>query len=591
LKEWVDLLFSAKLGQTISLCQIPLNTAQRQKLLNWPSQTSYPSLRNALENSYFDEIAKPVGHSEADSLGLVVLWFAALYGQEHASEGEIWPIVAQVFPVKARPALFAQGQPKAALKAAMESACHRFGLRNAFGRQGGQAYYLTVFLQFGFTRQGLSQLPLWLAGHQLPIAVQMLRAESPQFQELWQVLQNGHCPDNFTSPFWPSDWPAINSQKLTQAKTPLSGRPVWSSQGQLHFEIDLAKFFPGLEDGSYLLQDSVNPEPWWIQVIHGDLEPQLLILEEPQQQICLSLSPMGEGQAHLAELTLWHTEPALWDETGRPRNWVEPASGWTLLHPEQWRLEGPTLERHGCWVQTGSPSHLLKLFDQDGQLESWTAKAENPLKAVELRWEEDKIDGLPFSIEGILRHLPSGAKVRQTKQLETLAAPEVDDYYGSTKVHCQIPAWIDCGQWGLRISHQGFTRVVNAELKTLDAITWQVDGRWQQFHDQGQLDLSYLKSRPFRFLGDYSQYGLLENHRFLGRPPRATSLLQGLSGYGAPLILRKGPFDAGNLTPRTLVTSITNQGLLRAVKLNDRHFQIELQHPLPPEKKCASGVR
>jgi len=46
----------------------------------------------------------------------------------------------------------------------MEAAARKLHLRHVFGVEGTQNYYVSVYLQFGFTRNGLPRLPFWLAG-------------------------------------------------------------------------------------------------------------------------------------------------------------------------------------------------------------------------------------------------------------------------------------------------------------------------------------------------------------------------------------------------------------------------------------------
>ncbi len=287
MKGWVDHLFTTrpKPSGSISLCQCRLSPQQRQQLLEWPSKTSFWSLRNALDNEFVDSNTSWVPHSESQSLGLTVLWFASIYGQEHASEGEIWPTVAQAFPIKTRAALFVQGHPRPQLKAAMEEACQRFQLRNAFGRHGGQAYYLTVFLQFGFTRQGQAQLSNWLAGHLLPIPLRILLEECEEFRQCWQALREGRSlPEN---PFWPQGWQGKTAKTDHPDLPPQMGRLLWDSQ--IRFELDLQEVFPNLEDGAYLLE---KPD-LWIQVSDGCPEPRFIEVPSDQQQVSLSLGTDG----------------------------------------------------------------------------------------------------------------------------------------------------------------------------------------------------------------------------------------------------------------------------------------------------------
>ncbi len=555
MKEWVDYFRQHRPQGECSLCEVPLGPEKRAELLAWPAAARAVVLRAHLENEFLDESR---GYSPAEALGLTLLWFAALYGREHASEGEIWPHVAQQFPAESRGLLFAQGQPRPGLKWALERACRRFELRHAFGRHGGQAYYLTVYLQFGFTRRGLAHLPQWLAGYGLPTAVRILLQESETFRQLWAHLQaNRPAPDN---PFWPQGWAG-------RAEATCNGvHLVWDQAG-VHFEIDFAELFPGLEDGSYQLE-----EPWeWFQVVEGKPIPATVACELEPSLRCLSVSSLSGEQTYFQEIELWNGELQFWDRHGRPRN--RPEEGGSVHLPEGWKVVSATTRSQGRWVQLGALP--LTLQDEQGQNVVWSGALPSPLQQVSLSWESQPIHWLPHGLEGILRHLPTGTRVSQA---------ELSEYFGSWHVRCQLPADVRQPTWGLRLQHQGRSRTVRAEVP-LQLITWQVDGHWKTFEDRGRLDLGWLQHRPFRFLGDFSQYGLLEGHRFLGRPHSGTACLRGLTGYGAPVVLRKGPFNSQDEPDRRLISSLVHQHLLRRVQFNGDEFELELQSSMAPGPK------
>jgi len=271
---------------------VPLSQEQRAELLAWPAQCKASRLEDHLANNFQDPAR---GHSAADSLGLTLLWFASLYGREYASEGEIWPPVSRQFPEESRAVLFAQGHPRVALKWALESCCNRFELRHAFGRHGGQAYYVTVYLQFGFTRNGMVNLAQWLSGYGRPTAVRILLQESPAFQELWAKLQaNQSAPEN---PFWPEGWKG-------QAEEPVQlARLRWSEEGP-EFELQLSRLFPGLEDGSYQVDEPFE----FFQVIDGEPNPANLTCAPDTPELSLTLTSLTTGESYFREVLLWDGE-------------------------------------------------------------------------------------------------------------------------------------------------------------------------------------------------------------------------------------------------------------------------------------------
>ena len=553
MKEWVDYLRQHKREGALSLCEVPLTPGHRAALMAWPNKTKASRLEEFLANDYYDAARQ---HTAADALGLTLLWFASIYGREHASEGEIWPPVSRQFPEESRAILFAQGHPRAALKWALESACRRFDLRHAFGRHGGQAYYVTVYLQFGFTRNGMANLSQWLSGYGQPTAVRILLQESQGFRDLWAKLQaNQATPEN---PFWPEGWKG-------QADEPASlARLCWTEEGA-EFELEFARLFPGLEDGSYQLDHPFE----FFQVIDGLAQPGSVLCGPEQSDLSLNVTSLTTGQTLQREVALWNGELQFWDEHGKLRR--QPSAGGSVHLPEGCRVVSPVRRIHQDWVQLSSLP--LELVDEAGQILEWAAQTVGPLQKVELAWEPQLIKSLPHDLEGVLRNLPPDTRI---------AGAEVSDFYGAHHVRAELPADLRQTNWPLRLRHQGRTRTVRADLN-LDLITWQTEGEWRTFEDQGKADLGGLERQSFRFLGDISEFGLLEGQRFLGRPPTGTARFQGLSGYGAPLILRKGPFNPLEHPDRRLISSVCHQGALENAQLEGDRFSLVSRIPLSPK--------
>ena len=100
------------------------------------------------------------------------------------------------FPNSVERALFAHGQPREAFKDAMEASARKLNLRHVYGQEGTQEYYLSVYLQFGFTRRGMARLANWLVGQPTTEAIQYLSGargaavRSESFTQLWDTLRN-----------------------------------------------------------------------------------------------------------------------------------------------------------------------------------------------------------------------------------------------------------------------------------------------------------------------------------------------------------------------------------------------------------------
>ena len=135
--------------------------------------------------------------SQGESFGVLFLLLASESARRNAIEGQIWPAVHPLFSLQAKGILFDfQNQPKPVLKDALVSAADKLKLRHVFGMEGTQEYYVSTYLQFGFTRKGIGRLAHWLAGQVETVPIQHLTGEweislrSESFLDLWETLKN-----------------------------------------------------------------------------------------------------------------------------------------------------------------------------------------------------------------------------------------------------------------------------------------------------------------------------------------------------------------------------------------------------------------
>lgn len=191
-----------------SLCEIAIDAGDCAWLNEWAN-----SLRPSATVRWMDGIksrnvalqADGINLTYAESFGCLFLLLASETARRESSEGRVWADIRKPYPRHVESALFLQGQPRDILKDAMESAARKLRLRNVYGQAGTQEYYLTAYLQFGFTRRGFnSRLPEWLAGQGTPESVQRLLGiggdplASQSFIDLWDVLRNYRKKNNIT---------------------------------------------------------------------------------------------------------------------------------------------------------------------------------------------------------------------------------------------------------------------------------------------------------------------------------------------------------------------------------------------------------
>jgi len=137
-------------------------------------------------------------------IGTLLLLTASEVARRMTDERSLWASISRsYFAETTRKLLFAQGYPSQAYKDAVEQSARWLELRHVFGMQGMQNWYDTIYLQFGFSQQGMMRrLPGWLAGWGETFSIQQLlhgqRMRSESFSSLWEMLrlfQRGNCTE------------------------------------------------------------------------------------------------------------------------------------------------------------------------------------------------------------------------------------------------------------------------------------------------------------------------------------------------------------------------------------------------------------
>jgi hypothetical protein len=178
-----------------SLCELLPDEEDYQWLCGWAK--TLPYFRPCKFCLTGDESGQPFGKdlnlTWRGALGLFFLLFASERARREATEGHLWSHIHQGFSRESRGILFHAGnQPSRELAAGIEEACRILYLRHDFDQKEHQYLYRSVFLQFGFTRAGLMQLPNWLSGHQTTETISWLldgHTPSLAFRTLWINLR------------------------------------------------------------------------------------------------------------------------------------------------------------------------------------------------------------------------------------------------------------------------------------------------------------------------------------------------------------------------------------------------------------------
>lgn len=246
-KQW----FAAKPAPIIapwSTCELRITSATYEDLIHQVIQ---------LKRARFDRLLSErlltlhlYGHrvSNRAMLGLILTVTIAEYARREAAEGHFWTTVARRFEgAEFATRLFTSaGQPTSLCRELLEQTARFFNLRHLYGQEGHHEWYMSLILQFGFTRRGFERrLAEWLAGQTSTLAIQMLLTDpvlrANSFHKLWDALWN-HRRGNRTadslrqalaeSPWVLPDWSGdlVRISKERRELDELGTSPDWENE-------------------------------------------------------------------------------------------------------------------------------------------------------------------------------------------------------------------------------------------------------------------------------------------------------------------------------------------------------------------------
>ena len=133
-----------------------------------------------------------------DWLGLALTVALAECGRRDANENDFWVPVSRRFKDAAwHRRVFTQlGQPTAFCRRLLEDAAFHYKLRNVYGRDDTMEWFVSMRLQFGFTRRGFEKrLHEWLVEAGVPLPLRFLRGagentalKADSFCKVWRHL-------------------------------------------------------------------------------------------------------------------------------------------------------------------------------------------------------------------------------------------------------------------------------------------------------------------------------------------------------------------------------------------------------------------
>lgn len=185
-----------------SFAELGCTEADIDWLRNWAAALTPLTVRVMLSESGYCLVSGKLVPAAAPAGALILLLFSET-SRRRAAEGRLWPLIhgAKLFSAATMNALFnANRYPNRPLLMAIKAAVSALNLRNAFDDASfdetkRQQYYLTIFLQFGFSEPAIRQcLRRWLQGQRPWASVEILlglagRQDSRTFRNVWSIIR------------------------------------------------------------------------------------------------------------------------------------------------------------------------------------------------------------------------------------------------------------------------------------------------------------------------------------------------------------------------------------------------------------------
>lgn len=156
--------------QPCSLVELELTDGDAEQLRLWAR--SYATIRSA--------------RTDPAVFGMVFLATATVIAREEADENGLWSVIAQAFRASAADLFNGNDFPATDILDAIRVTTKKYSLRHALAgdtKIDGQRWRRTVLLQCAWTRSSLKNLPKWLSGATLPVAMQSLLAPGELYSE------------------------------------------------------------------------------------------------------------------------------------------------------------------------------------------------------------------------------------------------------------------------------------------------------------------------------------------------------------------------------------------------------------------------
>jgi hypothetical protein len=566
-----------------------------------------------------------------ECLGVLLLFLVSEEARRRGSEGRVWTEIPACFQEDTRTELFTGGQPRVHTRQAIEAGARRLMLHHAFGKEGRQSWYLTAFLQFGFTRQKIPYLPLWLSRRdQMSESCLQLLEDSDTFRRLWEALiryrkdpglaaeterilsQNSYIINDWIPEILGSAKRELSQEVLEQSggSLPLvySPRLAWSppdppSWGLRYF--DLCSH--DLSDSGYDVEVNDEAVGRIFRLSDGTLSVEPPELSGPLLGQSVEVSLLSEhGEDDRAQdVDFWQDDEdivAFEVSTGqrmRSANNLSPNRSYILVLDGGLSLSSPPRARHLVgdrtvyYLEAPWPA-ATAVVDSEGRVVDTLAAAPKPswLKDIQLSYPTIRgVRSIGDSARLNILSVPSDVEVAwvrfEGKNLEVQTC--VAGYEFTLVLPPNLTGPRVSVRLCLRQGSQKFYLRLSAQVSIFDASISLTSQSWERFDGLEPLKASELEQARCRFFlqspewPEARHWAIMEGSSFAERPRKRVFKLTRPAGFGAPLTLIQGPYNS-DFEVKTLVKSVVQTGIVSGLTRRYGRWNLWLNRPVEADE-------
>lgn len=179
----------------VSLCEIGLSEQDYLWLKAWARTLDQKTASSFLTTHCYSTVNPEKDFTRREAIGALLFLLCCEVNRREGQEGIIWPLFLSLFDSALENTIHStkfEGSPSGEAKRSIKAAIQRLNLRNVFHAEDHTQFLVSTFLQFGFTRYGIRNLPTWLARQNWIESIRQLLSDnssnySDTFYSFWRA--------------------------------------------------------------------------------------------------------------------------------------------------------------------------------------------------------------------------------------------------------------------------------------------------------------------------------------------------------------------------------------------------------------------